>query len=145
MIKDRISKNFGFSEFENSDTARDFGIDNTILSEDIRESIRALVTNVLQPLRDAVGESLHINSGYRCERLNRAVGGVSTSQHTKGEAADVRCARPYKLAQLAYDLGLPYDQMILYPNFVHFSHRRQGEQRKQVLYSRNYRGWKIKE
>ena len=145
MIMERISNNFGFSEFEASDTAEVLNIDNAIPSDEIKESIRALVTNVLQPLRDAVGESLHINSGYRCEMLNRAVGGVSTSQHTKGEAADVRCARPYKLAQLAYDLGLPYDQMILYPNFVHFSHRRQGVQRKQVLYSRNYRGWKIKE
>lgn len=80
----------------------------------------------------------HINSGYRCPELNAAVGGVPTSQHVKGEAADIACSEPHKLAQLACDLGLPFDQLILYPTFVHFSHRLDGNQRKKVLYSKTY-------
>lgn len=138
-----ISENFSHREFEASDTARRTGIMNVITTVKVRDSIRALVEEVLQPLRTAWGKPLAINSGYRCPELNRAVGGVPDSQHVKGEAADVACDDPAALAQLAYDLGLPYDQMILYPTFVHFSHRLEGEQRGQVLYNRRYDGRKI--
>lgn len=129
-----ISKNFNFFEFEESETARKRRINNVITSKEVRDSIKALVENVLQPLRDAWGKPLRINSGYRCPELNAAVGGVPTSQHVKGEAADIACSEPKKLAQLACDLGLPFDQLILYPTFVHFSHRLDGNQRKEVLY-----------
>lgn len=125
---------------------------NTITSTKVRDSIKALVDEVLQPLRDAWGEPLAINSGYRCPEVNKAVGGVPTSQHTKGEAADV-C--PFgrnghgdietvrQLAQKAVELDLPFDQMILYPSFVHFSHRLKGEQRRQILYNKRYTGKKL--
>lgn len=138
-----VSKNFDYKEFEKSDTAKKFGIINVINTSEIRDSIKALVIEVLQPLRDAWSEPLHVNSGYRCQKLNEAVGGVATSQHCRGEAADIDCAEPAKLAQLAYDLGLPYDQMILYPTFVHFSHKLNGEQRKQILYNVKYRGDRV--
>lgn len=140
-----ISKNFSYREFEESDIAKRKGITNVITTVQVRDSIKALVDNVLQPLRDAWGQSLIVNSGYRCPELNKAAGGVETSQHVKGEAADIHCGEPRKLAQLAYDLKLPYDQMILYPNFVHFSHKLSGSQRREVLYNRRYRGWKVKE
>lgn len=133
-----ISKNFSFLEFEESETARKRRINNVITSTEVRDSIKALVENVLQPLRDAWGKPLHINSGYRCPELNAAVGGVPASQHIKGEAADIACSEPHNLAQLACDLGLPFDQLILYPTFVHFSHRLDGNQRKKVLYSKTY-------
>lgn len=133
-----ISKNFNFFEFEESETARKRRINNVITSTEVRDSIKALVENVLQPLRDAWGKPLHINSGYRCPELNAAVGGVPTSQHVKGEAADIACSEPHMLAQLACDLGLPFDQLILYPTFVHFSHRLDGNQRQKVLYSKTY-------
>ena len=58
-------------------------------------------------------------------------------------AADIHADHPCKLAQLAYDLGLPYDQMIIYPTFVHFSHRRGGPQRSRVLYNKSYKGRRI--
>ena len=135
-----ISKNFSYAEFEASPTAKAKGIINVISTFEIRDAVRELTLTVLQPLRDAWGEPLHINSGYRCPKLNAAVGGVSTSQHTKGEAADIHADRPIKLAQLAYDLGLPYDQMIIYPTFVHFSHKNGGPQRRQLLYNKSYRG-----
>ena len=139
-----ISENFSYREFEHSDTAEQKGIANVITTVPVRDSIKALVDEVLQPLRTAWGKPLIINSGYRCPELNREVGGVPTSQHIKGEAADVACDDPYALARLACDLGLPYDQMILYPTFVHFSHRLEGEQRGQILYNRTYQGKRVK-
>lgn len=135
-----ISKNFSFSEFEASDTAKSLHIINAITDWDVRDNIIALVKNVLQPLRDAWGGPLKINSGYRCKALNEAVGGVESSQHRKGQAADVACTDPLALARLAKHLGLPYDQLIVYPSFCHFSHRRDGEQRGQILYAKSYKG-----
>ena len=139
-----ISKNFSFREFEQSPVADRKGILNVITSVRVRDSLKALVENVLQPLRDAWGTPLEINSGYRCPELNREVGGVPTSQHTLGEAADIAAEDPYALAQKAYDLNLPYDQMILYPTFVHFSHKLEGAQRRAILYNKSYKGKKIK-
>ena len=138
-----ISKNFSYREFEESETAKARGITNVISSFEVRDAIRELTNTVLQPLRDAWGLPLHVNSGYRCPKLNAAVGGAATSQHTTGEAADIKAEHPIKLAQLAYDLGLPYDQMIIYPTFVHFSHKLHGEQRRQVLYNKSYKGRRI--
>jgi len=138
-----ISKNFSYREFEESETAKARGITNVISSFEVRDAIRELTNTVLQPLRDAWGQPLHVNSGYRCPKLNAAVGGAATSQHIKGEAADIKAEHPIKLAQLAYDLGLPYDQMIIYPTFVHFSHKLHGEQRRQVLYNKSYKGRRI--
>ncbi len=147
-----ISKDFSYKEFEVTDQP-EFKFKNMIASMEVRDSVKALVNNVLQPLRDAWGKPLHINSGYRCMELNKAVFGAATSQHIKGEAADV-C--PYgnrntagdpdavlQLAQLAYDIKLPFDQMILYPTFVHFSHKSDGKQRGQILYSKNYKGERV--
>lgn len=146
-----ISKDFSYVEFEKTDVPG-MQVKNTITSVDVRDSIKELVDTVIQPLRDAWGKPLAINSGYRCPEVNKAVGGVPTSQHSRGEAADV-C--PFgrnghgdievvrQLAITARDLGLPFDQMILYPTFVHFSHKRNGTQRGQILYNRRYTGEKI--
>lgn len=75
-----ISKNFSYSEFEVTDH-KEFEFKNKITSTEVRDSICALVEEVIQPLRDAWGKPLHINSGYRCPELNAKVGGVPTSQH----------------------------------------------------------------
>ena len=138
-----ISKDFSYKEFEASAVADRKHICNTIVSFDVRDSIKALVDEVLQALRDAWGMPLHINSGFRCRELNEAVGGVPTSQHCKGCACDIASDNPIELARLAVSLNLPYDQLIVYPTFVHFSHKLEGRQRKQVLYNKSYRGEKI--
>ena len=78
---------------------------------------------------------------------------MPTSQHRKGEAADI-C--PFgvrngkgdikvvtELARLAVKLKLPFDQMILYPSFVHFSHKLEGKQRGQICYNWRYKGEKV--
>lgn len=138
-----ISKNFNYSEFEQSENAEELGIVNVIPTARVRDSIQALVINVLQPLRTAWGAELVINSGYRCPELNEAVNGESTSQHMKGEAADVRCYNPLKLAKLAVKMGLPFDQMGLYNTFVHFSHKLGGPQRGEIFYDQNYVGERL--
>ena len=135
-----ISKNFDFKEFEKSDTAARLHIVNCINDTDVRDNIKALVEDVLQPLRDAWGGPLFINSGYRSPELNKAVGGVATSQHCKGQAADVGVTDPFALAKLAKRMRLCYDQMILYPSFVHFSYKREGKNRGQILYSNKWKG-----
>ena len=53
------------------------------------------------------------------------------------------CDKPVELARLAASMRLPYDQMILYPTFVHFSHRLKGQQRGQTLYNKSYKGEKV--
>lgn len=138
-----ISKNFSYREFEASKTADKMGITNVITSFEVRDNIRALVLFVLQPLRDKVGVPLHINSGFRCPELNKAVGGVQTSQHVKGEAADVSGLDPLTLARMVWGMGLPFDQMILYPDFVHISHKWNGIQRGQILYNWRYKGERV--
>lgn len=135
-----LSKNFDWKEFEKSDTASRLHIVNIINDWEVRDNIKALVEDVLQPLRDAWGGPLFINSGYRSKELNEAVGGVETSQHRKGQAADVGVTDPYALAKLAKRMRLPYDQMIVYPSFVHFSHKADGENRGQILYNKRYKG-----
>lgn len=138
-----ISKNFSYSEFEQSEKAEELGIVNVIPTARVRDSIDALVFNVLQPLRTAWGAELVINSGYRCPELNEAVGGVPTSQHTKGEAADIATAMPLRMVRKAVEMGLPFDQMGLYNTFVHISHKLGGPQRGQIFYSKDYKGERL--
>ena len=139
MNEHRLSKNFSWEEFTKSDTATRLHINNAITDWDVRDNIIALVDNVLQPLRDAWGGPIFINSGYRCPELNKAVGGVETSQHTKGEAADCGVTDPYSFAKMAKRMKVGFDQMIVYPSFVHLSHK-DGENRGQILYASSWKG-----
>lgn len=139
-MESRISKSFKWSEFTKSDTATRLHIQNEITDWDVRDNIKALVEEVLQPLRDSWGGPLFINSGYRCPELNKAVGGVPTSMHCKGQAADVGVTDPYSLAKLIKRMRLDVDQVIVYPSFVHISHKRDGENRGEFLYSDKYKG-----
>lgn len=127
----QLSKHFTLEEFLQSDTARQRGIVNSATTEAV-ENLQRLVDNLLEPLRNVYGEPLYINSGYRCPELNRAVGGVPTSQHTKGEAADVRCDSPFDLLDVLKTARLEFDQAILYPTFLHLSYRA-GNNRNQII------------
>ena len=77
----RLTKNFTQREFRSRDGAK--------MPLDVLDNIRELACN-LQVLRDLLGESIKINSGWRSEAHNKAVGGVKSSKHTKGLAADIR-------------------------------------------------------
>lgn len=97
-----------------------------------RENIEALVEAVLDPVREAYGKPVRVNSGYRCPKHNLKVGGAVGSQHMKGEAADIRCADNEALRRLIKEQGV-FDQMIVYDGFIHVSYKRNGANRHQVL------------
>ncbi len=128
-------KYFSIQELTKSATAVRKGIDNSP-STQVVENLTALIEMVLDPLREAYGKPIIVTSGYRCEKLNRAVGGAANSQHVKGEAADIRSVQDTpeenkKLFDLIVKLKLPFDQLINEHNYdwVHVSfgarHRRQ--------------------
>lgn len=132
-------KYFTISEMCASNTAKARGIDNTPTTE-VEENLEALIDNVLDPLREAWGEPIIVNSGYRCEKLNTAVGGSKTSQHRYGQASDIvpknkTKARVKELFQLIQKLGLPFDQLINESDYswVHISYKKDGNNRKQIL------------
>jgi len=79
---------FELDEFLASSVAKSRRIDNTPTFE-VVDHLSALTRVILDPLRDAWGSGLTITSGYRCKRLNAAVGGVYNSVHLLGYAADV--------------------------------------------------------
>lgn len=128
----KISKNFSLEEITRSETALRQGIDNTPVTEQII-NLCALVHNVLQPLRDHYGQPVKISSGYRCKALNKAVGGVYNSQHMSGQAADIKIqgVTPTHIADYIAN-HLPYDQVILYPTFVHVSYSIQANRRHRL-------------
>lgn len=92
----KLTEHFQLLEFENSSTAIARGIDNTVPAS-IIPNIKALCNNVLEPLRQHVGEPVIISSGYRCPDLNKLVGGAANSQHMKGEACDILSLNQTKL------------------------------------------------
>ena len=129
----RISKNFTLDELLASATAKQKHIINAPGVDE--------VCNVLQPLRDAMGESIKIGSGYRCPALNKAVGGVSNSQHIKGEAADL-CIDGDKKKGRKWMTWImehcDFDQLIWEHNskgtyWVHVSFRSDGKNRRHVI------------
>lgn len=81
-------KYFTIEELCRSAKADAMRIDNTP-PRDAVMSLETLVECVLDPLREAYGKPIIVNSGYRSVPLNKAVGGARNSQHTKGEAADI--------------------------------------------------------
>lgn len=128
-------KYFTIEELSRSTTAQSKGIDNKPDAGQTA-SLTALVDNVLDPLREKFGQPIIVNSGFRCPALNRAVGGAATSQHTKGEAADIDTGTRAGNKEL-YEIirkELPFDQLIDEKNFswVHVSYKSSGN-RKQLL------------
>ena len=132
-------KYFTMNELTHSATAIRKGIDNTP-DNTVKANLTALVANILDPLREAYGKPIVVSSGYRCAKLNRAVGGVAKSQHITGQAADIQSvskskADHKKLFELAQRLRLPYDQLIDEYDYkwVHISFNTKGN-RRQVLH-----------
>ena len=124
----RLTEHFTLEELSLSETARRLGIDNTPTAS-VTASLKALCLNVLEPLRIAWGAPVVVTSGYRCKALNRAVGSKDTSQHVKGEAADIRTLSDSpkdnrRLYGLIKELGLPVDQCIneYGYNWIHVSY-----------------------
>ncbi|WYV98906.1 hypothetical protein [Stenotrophomonas phage CM2] len=78
------------------------------------EQLRQLAVHILQPLRDALGKPVIVNSAFRSERVNAAVKGTKTSQHRPGQAADIRVKgmTPLEPCKFIIQLRLPFDQLI---------------------------------
>lgn len=96
------------------------------------ENIEALVANVLDPAREQLGMPIVVNSGYRCPKHNAEVGGVPRSQHMDCEAADIRCRDNERLMRIIVENGR-FDQLIIYPTFLHVSWKRNGINRHNIL------------
>ncbi len=137
----KISKNFTLEELTASATAKAKGIRNEPGQTDI-VNLCGLVHNVLQPLRNWWGKEVKIGSGYRSLALNRAVGGVSNSQHMKGEAADLCIDGDIQKGKSWFQYikqHCEFDQLIWEKNpktgayWVHVSYRCDGKNRKQVI------------
>lgn len=84
----QLTKNFTLEELINSSIANRLGIDNTPSKEIISNLTELSV--LLQKIRDIYNKPIIVTSGYRSTKLNKAVGGSKTSQHVKGQAADIR-------------------------------------------------------
>ena len=133
----RLSKNFVLSEITHSNTAKRLGIENGPNKEHL-QSLQRTVSNLLQPIRDALGP-IRISSGYRNPSLNRAIGGSVSSQHCKGEALDLQFWEVGQMNnKVIYDWiiksDIEFDQMINEFDFawIHISLKDKGN-RKQVL------------
>lgn len=135
-----LSRDFLLREFTRSETAARMGRP-IVPDEDVVAALTALCVNVLQPLRDAIGVTIAISSGYRPPWLNAVIGGSVSSQHMKGEACDCNATgyTPMQLAQKIVDLDLPFDQVIAeFDEWVHVSYS--SRHRRQVLTARRING-----
>lgn len=135
MNNEKLSENFTIEEFTRSDKAKELGITNEPGEKELT-ALRVLVSRTIQPLRDKLGVPIHVNSGYRCPELNKAVGGVPTSQHQKGEAADLSIdGKANDILEALENNNIPFDQAILYrkQNFLHVSLKLDGVQRSNVI------------
>ncbi|HSM22922.1 MAG TPA: D-Ala-D-Ala carboxypeptidase family metallohydrolase [Rubrivivax sp.] len=123
-----LSRFFTLAEMTHSDTAVREGIANRPGAAEA-DALRALCTAVLDPLREAVGRPIKVNSGYRGPALNRRIGGAPNSQHARGLAADIQSpgTAVLELFKRVIQLGLPFDQLIYEARnastkWVHVSH-----------------------
>lgn len=123
--------NFLMSELIYSDTAIKYNINNM---PDINslDNMLNLIVYCLQPIRNKLKKPMIITSGYRCTEVNKLVGGVENSQHTKGQAVDfiVNGMTPYQIYMHILNSNIEYDQLILEPNWVHISYNK-DKNRKQ--------------
>lgn len=96
----RLSPHFTLAEFTRSAKAAQLGLDNTPPPELLPRLVRT--AEMLERIRAALGAPVLVTSGYRGPALNRAVGGVTSSDHTQGHAADIVApgyGTPYQLAK----------------------------------------------
>lgn len=150
-----LSPHFALSEFTKSSTAMKHGIKNTPPQEAV-DNLKALCQGCLEPLREALGLPVVITSGYRTKALNSMLAHSSErSQHMLGQAADFYVAEPKDLnlepgtlnpvkptrrellikafRLIILDESIDYDQLILYPSFIHVSYVSRERNRRTIL------------
>lgn len=138
----KLSTNFELEEFLQSQTAIRKGIKEQFTpSQDVIDNLKDVCVNILEPIRNWLKSPVKISSGYRCEKLNKSIGGAKNSQHTTGEAVDIDLGRSKNLELLNWIKGnLEFDQLLNeYPNekgepsWVHVSFTTKRKNRKQFL------------
>ena len=136
-----ISKHISNKEGIYSATALRRGIDNTPNEEQLA-NMKLIAEKIFEPLREYVGGPIKINSFFRSPKLNKAIGGSTTSQHCKGQAMDIDDTFGYKTNADMYKFikeHLNFDQMIWEfgnddnPNWVHVSYVLPEENRNRCL------------
>ena len=140
----KLTKNFSFEEMCSSNAAARNGLKNRPKTQEeeatVKANLKALCTEVLQPLRNYLKRKVMVSSGYRTEEVNKLVGGVQKSQHLVGEAADLRVDSTEHLLKMMHFImdETDFDQLIWEKSksgrqWVHVSHKREGVNRHQVL------------
>jgi len=138
-----ISKHITLAEAIHSNTAKRCNIDNTP-NEEALLNMKHVAENVFEPIRKHFGIPIGISSFYRSPKLNKAVKGSKTSQHTKGEAIDIDAdifggVTNAQIFEFVKE-NLDYDQLIWEygndknPAWVHVSLKRVGKNKMQILY-----------
>ena len=133
--QNELTEHFSLIEFTRSSTAERLGIDNTP-TEDVLQNLE-YTAQCLEKIRKAWGKPIVITSGYRCEKLNKAVGGVSNSQHCKGQAVDIK----WDLELFSFILQFcDFDQLIKEKSgktrWIHISFSKNGNRRKAIEISK---------
>lgn len=131
-------KYFSIKELERSETASRLGINNAATPE-ARAALENLVLSLLDPLREAYGHPIFVNSGYRCPKLNAAIKGAANSQHMRGEAVDIDTRKGTRENEKLFNLireRFDFDQLIDEKNFawVHVSFKSPKKNRRQTLH-----------
>lgn len=139
---ENLTTHFTLEEMLESDTAAALGIKNEPTKQH-KANLKALAVHLLEPIREKWGGAIVVSSGYRSKELNDAIPGASkTSQHCKGEAADIRpsSGRKLELFNMIKESGLPFDQLINeypdkngVPSWIHVSFTTSRKNRGQVL------------
>jgi uncharacterized protein YcbK (DUF882 family) len=141
MKNNMISQYISYTEATISQTAVRNKIDNTPNKEEL-DAMKHVASQVFDKVREHFGKPLKVSSFFRCSKLNKAVGGSSTSQHMKGEAIDIQGLSGIKNSEI-FDYiknNLEYDQLIWEfgnskePAWVHVSLKLKGKNRKQILH-----------
>ena len=116
-----IPKYFSFTEMISTASTSQ---ENNLPDWDDINRLLELCRWILDPAREMYGKPIVVTSGFRSPSLNLLVGGVPTSQHMSGLAADLRCEDSKALFDLIAESDLPFDQLIYYQKrkFVHVSY-----------------------
>ena len=141
--KQFLSPHFTLQELCASQTAKEHGIDNTPPEEAVG-NLRALCENCLEPLREALGLPVVITSGFRTKALNAKLAHASsTSQHMRGQAADFYVGKGSReelikaFREILTNPKIDFDQLILYPSFIHVSYVSKERNRRGILLARS--------
>lgn len=135
-----MTENFTLTELTRSEKAANLHINNEPGTIPLI-NLQNLCEKILQPLRNAYGKPIIVNSGFRSQALNDAIGGARNSQHMLGQAADITARHNYdyheenkRLFNLIISLNLPFDQLIDEKNYswIHVSYGPRN--RRQVLH-----------